>query len=171
MNNKYEQINDYDQQMIEAYINKPEVTAWYVNAFKRFSINGVDVMKWNWSWWAFFGNVFYLLYRKAYLPAGILFALNMLVGFIPFGGLILWILAGGYSPYFVYKTYKQKKIEVERAIDKEDESKRFETMQLVGGTNDWAIWVGVILSVFFWGIIFSTMGFVLAFIGLVVATK
>ena len=171
MKNKYEQINDYDQQMIEAYIDKPEVTSWYVNAFKRFSINGVDVMKWNWSWWAFFGNVFYLLYRKAYLPAGILFALNMLVGFIPFGGLILWILAGGYSPYFVYKTYKQKKIEVERAIDQEDINKRLETMQLVGGTNDWAIWVGVILSVFFWGVLFSTMGFVLAFIGLVVATK
>jgi len=168
MQNKYEKVNDYDYQMIEAYIDKPDVTIWYVNAFKHFNINGIDAIKWNWSWWAFFGNVFYLLYRKAYLPAGILFALNMMVGFIPFGGLILWILAGGYSPFLVYKNYKQKKLEVERVV--EDETKRLETMQLLGGTNEWAILIGALLSIFFWGIFFSAMGIVFAAIGLALAS-
>ena len=171
MENKYAEVNEYDHQMIDAYIQKPEVTSWYVNAFKRFNVNGVDVMKWHWSWWAFFGNVFYLLYRKAYLPAGILFALNMLVGFIPFGGLILWILAGGYSPYYVYKTYKQKKLEIERAINKEDTSKRLETIEVVGGTNEWAIWLGIIVSFFLWGIFFSAMAMVLTTIGLIIIAK
>ncbi len=168
MHNKYEKVDDYDYKMTEAYIAKPEVLQWYVNSFKKFNINGVDVMKWNWSWWAFFGNVFYLLYRKAYLAAGILFALNLMVGFIPFGGLILWVLSGGYSSFYVYKAYKQKKIEVERIIEEED--KRIETMELLGGSNEWAVWIGVILSVlFFAAIIFPVGLIIMAFIVAIIA--
>lgn len=164
MENKYEEIGEYDYKMIEAYIDKPEVTDWYVDTFKRFNINGIDVMKWKWSWWAFFGSVFYLLYRKSYLAAGILFILTLATGFIPFGGLILWVLTGGYAPYFVYKTYKEKRLEVEAQI--QDEEKRIETMRLVGGYNDWAIWVAVVLHIFFWAAAFSMIGLILTALGL-----
>ncbi len=164
MENKYAAIDEYDYRMIEAYIDKPEVTDWYVDTFKRFNINGIDVMKWKWSWWAFFGSVFYLLYRKSYLAAGILFVLTLATGFIPFGGLILWVLTGGYAPYFVYKTYKEKRLEVEAQI--QDEEKRIETMRLVGGYNDWAIWVAVILHLFFWVAAFSMLGLILTALGL-----
>ncbi len=164
MENKYAQIDEYDYKMIEAYIDKPEVTDWYVNAFKNYNINGIDVMKWKWSWWAFFGSVFYLLYRKSYLAAGVLFLLTLVTGMIPFGGLIVWILTGGYAPYFVYKTYKEKRLEVEATI--QDEDKRLETMRLVGGTNDWAIWVAVILHIFLWLAVFSALGLILTALGL-----
>lgn len=168
MENKYAPVSDYDYKMIEAYIDKPEVTQWYVNAFKKFNINGVDVMKWHWSWWAFFGNVFYLLYRKSYMAAGILFLLTLVAGIIPFGGPILWVLTGGYAPYFVYKTYKEKRLEVEANIH--DEEKRLETMRFVGGYNDWAIWVAVILHIFLWLAFFSFMGIILTAMGLAVGS-
>lgn len=168
MENKYAPVGDYDYQMIEAYIDKPEVTQWYVNAFKKFTINGVDVMKWHWSWWAFFGSVFYLLYRKSYMAAGILFLMTLVIGIIPFGGLILWVLTGGYAPYFVYKTYKEKRLEVEDHI--EDEGKRLETMRFVGGYNDWAIWIAVILHVFLWLAFFSFIGIFLTAMGLAVGS-
>lgn len=165
MENKYAQVDEYDYKMIEAYIDKPEVTDWYVHAFKSYNINGVDVMKWKWSWWAFFGSVFYLLYRKSYLAAGVLFLLTLVTGVIPFGGLIVWILTGGYAPYFVYKTYKEKRLEVEEQI--QDEDKRLETMRLVGGSNDWAIWIAVILHIFLWVAVFSALGLILTALGIV----
>ena len=164
MENKYAEISEYDYKIIEAYIDKPEVTDWYIDTFKKFNINGIDVMKWKWSWWAFFGSVFYLLYRKSYLAAGILFILTLATSFIPFGGLILWVLTGGYAPYFVYKTYKEKRLEVEAQI--QDEDKRIETMRLVGGYNDWAIWIAVILHIFFWIAAFSMLGLILTALGL-----
>lgn len=165
--NKYAAVSEYDYKMIDAYLGKPEVTDWYVNAFKKFTVNGVSVMRWHWSWWAFFGNVFYLLYRKAYLPAGILLLLFVFIGMIPFGGLILWILTGGYAPYFVFKSYKEQKDTVEATIS-EDE-KRLETMALIGGPNEWAIWVGIIVHLFVWGFILSMFGVLLAMIGIAAA--
>ncbi|MEN8148006.1 MAG: DUF2628 domain-containing protein [Campylobacterota bacterium] len=143
---------DYDNKMLEAFINKPEKTAWYKNAFSQYSVNGVAKMTWVWSWWAFFGGLFYLLYRKAYMPALILLVLIIASSFIPLGGLILWVLTGGLAPYFVYKTYLDRKAEIESAI--QDEPKRIETMRAVGGYNDWAVWLAVLLHLFFWVFVF-----------------
>ena len=46
----------YSNKMIESFIAKPEKTLWYQNAFSKFNVNGVDAMKWHWSWWAFGGR-------------------------------------------------------------------------------------------------------------------
>ena len=165
MHNKYEDIADYDYKMIEAYIDKPEVTQWYVNAFKRFNINGVDCASWNWSWWAFVGSIFFLLYRKAYGPAGVLSLLLIIGWFIPFGWMILWILSGGYSTYFIYKTYKEKRLSVEAEVL--DEEKRFDTMRFLGGSNEWAIVLGVIAQLFIWSTGIFMIGFLLAFISFI----
>ncbi len=153
-------LNDYDDQMIEAFVNKPEVTAWYKMAFSRYNVNGIDKMSWVWSWWAFFGGVFYLLYRKAYLPALGLFVLTIVSFAIPFGGLIVWIVTGGLAPYFVYQTYKSKKAEIEANIA--DEQKRIETMRAVGGYNDWAIWLAVALHVLMWISVFTMLSTMMA---------
>ncbi|PHR55483.1 MAG: hypothetical protein COA44_10535 [Arcobacter sp.] len=165
MHNKYEEIGNYDYQMIEAYIDKPDVTQWYVNAFNRFNINGVDRVAWNWSWWAFIGSVFFLLHRKAYGAAGVLSLLLCVGWFIPFGWLLLWILSGGYSSYFIYKTYKDKRLRVEAEVL--DEDKRFETMRILGGSNEWAIVVGVIAQFFIWSTGIFMIGFILAFLSLI----
>ena len=134
-----ERSKEYNDSMIEAFIDKPEETLWYQMAFSRFNITGVDRLTWHWSWWAFGGGFLFLLYRKAYIPALILFFLSMTVGMIPFVGLLLMILSGGYSTYFVYKLYKTKLLETENAI--EDEQTRIDTMRELGGYNQWVVWV------------------------------
>jgi hypothetical protein len=132
---------DYQNRMIEAFIDKPEVTPWYQNAFSKFNANGVDTMKWHWSWWAFSAGFLYLLYRKQYLPALAVFVASMTIGMIPIGGLLVMIASGGFATYFVYKGYKTKLLEIENVID--DEETRVETMRQVGGYNQWVIWVYV----------------------------
>jgi len=146
--------------MIEAFVNKPEVTAWYKNAFSQYNVNGIDKMTWVWSWWAFFGGIFYLLYRKAYLPALGLFVITIVSFAIPFGGLIVWIVTGGLAPYFVYQTYKSKKAEIEAAIA--DKQKRIETMRAVGGYNDWAILLAVAFHVIIWISLFAMFSTMMA---------
>ncbi len=139
------QTSDYDNRMIEAFVNKPEKTFWYQNAFAKFNYNGVDTMQWHWSWWAFGGGFLFLLYRKQYMASLVLFILAIFLSFIPFGGLLAMILSGGYGTYFVYKGYKQKKAEIEVSI--QDEAKRLETMRYVGGYHQWVVWVYAIFMI------------------------
>ena len=138
-----QETQDYSNKMIEAFIAKPEKTFWYQNAFSLFNINGVDAMKWKWSWWAFFGGFLFLLYRKQYIPALVVFILSMVLALIPFAGLIIAILVGGYGTYFVYKGYKTKLDEVERNIPVDDEYKRIQTMYAIGGYHSWVVWIYV----------------------------
>jgi hypothetical protein len=140
--------NHYDAQMVEAFVGKPDAPdkgLWYANAFSKYNVNGVDKMSWNWSWWAFFGGIWFLLYRKAYAAAGGLFLISLASAFIPFAGIIIWVLSGGFSPYFVYKVYQTKKLEIEAA--QESESQRINTMQMLGGYNQWVVIVAVILNI------------------------
>ncbi len=138
-------MNEYDKKMIEAFIQKPEKTKWYIDAFSKFNVNGIDKVAWVWSWWAFGGGVFYLLYRKAYLGALIFFLANLVSSLVPLGGILIWILQGGFSVYFVYLKYKNLKNEIESKIEDEDE--RIKTMQQLGGYNNWALWTGAFLSI------------------------
>lgn len=134
--------SEYEAKMLEAFVakpDKPEKGLWYANAFAKYDVNGVDAMKWNWSWWAFFGGIWFLIYRKAYAAAGALLLIAIASSFVPFGGLVVSILAGGYSPYFVYKTYKAKKLQIEAAEG--DENRRIEMMQKLGGYNQWVVWL------------------------------
>lgn len=140
--------SEYEAKMLEAFVAKPdrpEKGLWYANAFAKYDVNGVDAMRWNWSWWAFFGGIWFLIYRKAYAAAGGLFLIAIASSFIPFGGLVISILAGGYSTYFVYKTYKTKKLEIEAAEG--DENRRIEMMQELGGYNQWVVVLAVIVNV------------------------
>ena len=141
--NRREDEDKYENQMIEAFVNKPEKTSWYMESFKKYQINGIDKMAWNWSWWAFFGGFFFLLYRKAYMAAIVLFLLSIIFSSVPLISLIVSIVAGGLSTYFVYKTYKEKKAKIENTID--DTQKRIDTMRVIGGYNTWVLWVAAAL--------------------------
>lgn len=152
-----EHASEYEARMLEAFVDKPdkpEKGLWYANAFSKYDINGIDSMRWKWSWWAFFGGIWFLLYRKAYAAAGGLFLLSFAAAFIPPAGLILWILTGGYATYFVYKVYKNKKLQIEAM--QSDEEQRIEMMRILGGYNQWVLVLAVILNLLvLFGIIFA----------------
>ena len=139
-----------ESQAIEAYIGTEKSVDWYKDAFQKYSIAGVDQFAWHWSWWAFGGGMFYLLYRKLSLEALGYFVLFMLLGAFPLISLVLWIASGGVLPYFVYKRYKKIKAEVEANLP--DEYAQLQALQELGGVNRWAIWVAVVMSLLFWGV-------------------
>ena len=142
-----ENSQEYSNKMIEAFVGKEEKTFWYQNAFSKYNINGIDTMQWNWSWWAFFTGWAFLLYRKQYAPAAILFIAQIVISsIIPFfGWLATSIVTGGYAAYFVYKGYKIKLNELENTI--QDENVRVETMRIVGGYHSWVVWLYVIFTI------------------------
>lgn len=131
--------SEYSKQMIAAYVAKPDKVLWYEIAFEKFDNTIGGKLTWKWSWWAFFGGFLYLLYRKAYVPSLVLFIVSIVIGFIPFGGLLLAILAGGFAPFFVYKNYLSIKENIERVVPDEDD--RIKAMEIAGGYNQWVIWV------------------------------
>ncbi|MEE9444094.1 MAG: DUF2628 domain-containing protein [Cocleimonas sp.] len=133
---------------IEAYINKDTSTNFYQRGFAKYSAAGVDQFAWHWSWWAMFGGVFYLLYRKLYMEALVFFVLFAVIGMIPFAGLAAWIASGGILPYLVYKRYKKVKAQVETNFSNLNE--QHNALREVGGYNQWAIWLGVALHVLMW---------------------
>ncbi|MDF1874353.1 DUF2628 domain-containing protein [Sulfurimonas sp. SAG-AH-194-I05] len=138
--------NNYNNEMIAAFIDKEEKSLWYQLAFEKFNINGVDTMQWNWSWWAFGGGFLYLLFRKQYIASFVLFIISMTLGMIPFVGFGLAILSGGYASYFVYKGYKSKRAEVESHV--QDTQMRIDTMRQVGGYHQWVVWVYALFVTF-----------------------
>ena len=136
--------SNYEDNMIEAFVNKPtepQAILWYQDAFKKFNTKGIDNIAWHWSWWGFFGGFLFLLYRKAYLAALVLFMMQIIFTFIPipFISLLLWILTGGFSTYFVYKTYSDIKGKIE--VVESDEEGRIHLMRQLGGYNNWVIWI------------------------------
>ncbi len=137
-----------ESQAIEAYIGTPKTVDFYKEGFHKYSAAGVDQFAWHWSWWAMFGGVFYLLYRKLYIEALIYFLIFAFVGMIPLVGLILWVVSGGVLPYLVYKRYKKMKAQIENNI--QEESAQLEALHTVGGVNKWAIWLGVGIHVVMW---------------------
>ncbi len=142
---------EYTHKMVEAFIAKPEKTLWYEMSFQKYNVNGVDAMKWNWSWWGFAGGFLFLLYRKQYLAAFVVFFASMTLGMIPFMGLFIAIMVGGYGTFFIYKGYKKKLLEIQESI--EDEATQIETMAEVGGYHQWVVWLYIVfVGLIFFGI-------------------
>ena len=73
-----------------------------------------------------------------------LFIISIIGGAIPLIGLIIAILAGGYATYFIYKTYQQKKLEIETKL--QDPEQRIETMQQLGGYHQWVVWFNIFIG-------------------------
>jgi len=136
--------SNYDDAMLEAFVQKPEKFAWYKKTFAKFNKNGVESFTWSWSWWAFFVTFWFLLYRKSYLAALGFFGAAMVFSFLPLGTLIFMIIAGGTAPYFVYKTYTEMLRKVEEAST--DTEKRLETMRMLGGYHTWVVVVAAIIN-------------------------
>jgi hypothetical protein len=149
-------MNNYEEEMLKAFVNKPEKYEWYKYAFNQYDLNGTPTMKWVWSWWAFFGGAAFLLYRKTYLAALIVFMISVVLSVIPIIGFIFAILVGGYGTYSIYKRYINKKLEIESKIT--DENERILAMQEIGGYNQWVVWFYyLLLAITIIGIIAATL--------------
>jgi len=133
--------------MLKAFIGKPEKTEYYRNTFAKYNVNGVDHMAWNWNYWAAFGGIFFFLYRKLYIEAGVIFLINFAAASILsiIGWTVIGILMGGYGSYFVYKRYNKIKLNIESSIV--DKTKRIGAMRVYGGVNQWVIWAGTAVSI------------------------
>ncbi len=149
-----------DEQAIDAYINTPKTVEFYKEAFEKYTIAGVDQFKWHWSWWAFGGGVFYLLYRKLYLEAAIYLLVFSILINIPALNLLAWIVSGGVLPYLVYRRYKKIKKQVKKNI--ENPNKQLDVLKELGGVNKWAIWIAVLINGLFLGAVLYTTMAVLA---------
>ncbi len=155
--------------LISAYIGEKEslektkkTLNWYKDSFEKGDLSGG--FSWKWSWWAFFGNCFYLLYRKCYLEGVSYFLLVYVLGglinrFMPHiaemaGGAYLFImlLSGGLLHNLVYRRYLKSKTLVEsKSISNEEMENQ---MRSIGGTDRKAAIIGVVLY-FVVNIIFS----------------
>ena len=94
--------------------------------------NGEEKFVWNWSWWAFLGNGWYLIYRKAYLEGiSYIFLMTMINNDFPSVAFLMGICSGGVLPYFVYRRYKFLKTDIESKI--EDENTRIQLLRKFGG--------------------------------------
>lgn len=157
--------SDYENQMLEAFVSKPEKITWYKEAFKKFDQEDSNKMIWHWSWYGFFFGMFFLMYRKAYSYAFLILAISTALGlsetviqtyiFTEVSGafqifssattIIIMILVGGFATQLIHKSYKTKKKEIESYTS--DNYKRIEMMKSKGGVNKWLLWIIAILFI------------------------
>ncbi len=141
--------SQYEKDIIKAFVNKdnePYKALWYMNAFAKYNKGNKVSINWNWSWWAFFLPVLFLIYRKLYIHAlGVFIILIVFSATVPVATIIVRILIGGFATYFVYKTYLSKKDKIESS--KSDDNTRITKMRKMGGYNAFAIWLYIIIIV------------------------
>lgn len=131
------------RQKLEIFLQTPSKVEIYARACEKFfaagkrrELNYVST----WSWWAFFGTLFFFLYRKEYKIAAALFAFVVISCFIPFLdeydrsiGMAVSVSSGTMAKYFVCYRFVA-------LLDKKDD----EALRKGGGVNRWAIWLAVI---------------------------
>jgi Protein of unknown function (DUF2628). len=129
-------------QMYSAFVQKN--TQYYLPIFELFK-TGVTKTKWNWC--AFLFSVSWLVYRKAYAPAAVLYLLNLASGLIPYIGtviqIVLWIGIGLYGNFIYWKKIETEIAEMKR---QSPESQQMYAQQK-GGTNVVACCVVIVIGV------------------------
>ena len=110
---------------------------YYVQNFAKFTVAGTENFTMTWNWSTFFFTFFWMLYRKMYIQAAIVFVIFWLPGI----NIILHIVAGIVGNYLYYKHAKDKIVEI-RAI--QTTQNFYQVLQNVGGVHGWVIPVGVV---------------------------
>ena len=138
---------NYDERALKAFINSNSFP-WYANTFEDFSQNNGNYPIWKWSWWAFFGGVWFLFYRKLYLEGFSFWIFGIILTYF-FGPVImipLMICVGGFAPWILYKRYLKIKREVEYTTS--DNKERLFLMEDLGGYNKYVIPILIMILVF-----------------------
>jgi Protein of unknown function (DUF2628) len=113
---------------------------YYIQRFSRFNITGTERFCPTWNWSCFGFTFLWMLYRKMYL----LSVLTFIVFCIPGVNILLHIFAGVVGNYLYYRHVKGKILEI-RAVNSPQH--RDLVFQEVGGVHQWAIILGIIVSI------------------------
>ncbi|HEY5996518.1 MAG TPA: hypothetical protein VIU29_05820 [Candidatus Deferrimicrobiaceae bacterium] len=113
--------------------------AYYKERFRRFNVGGVETFAPTWNWAAFFGNFWWMLYRKLYLWALAWFLLT----FIPFFGFAFWVASGLAGNYLYWRHASSRVREARSATPPE---RLPAVLTELGGVNEWVIPVAIIVS-------------------------
>jgi hypothetical protein len=131
---------------------------YYIQRFSRLNITGIERFCPTWNWSCFGFTFLWMLYRKMYFLA----VLTFIVFCIPGVNILLHIFAGVVGNYLYYRHVKGKILEI-RAVNSPQH--RDLVFQEVGGVHQWAIILGIIVSiilglliVFFFAAISAYMG-------------
>ncbi|UUV17082.1 DUF2628 domain-containing protein [Fusobacteria bacterium ZRK30] len=150
------------ERLISAYIGEKEslektkkTLNWYKDSFEKGDLSGG--FSWKWSWWSFFGNWLYLLYRKCYLEGISYFLLVYVLGgavnkympnlaeMVSGASLFIWLLSGGLLHNLVYRRYLKSKTIIESKSVSNEEMER--EMKSIGGTDKRAVIIGIIIYI------------------------
>ncbi len=134
------------RQKLEIFLQTPSKVEIYARACEKFFAAGKQrelTYVSTWSWWAFFGTLFFFLYRREYKFAAMLFAFVTISFFVPFldwrDG-VVWIAVGitgaAMAKYFVCYRFVAL---LDRGGD--------EALRWGGGVNIWAIWLAAVFYV------------------------
>ncbi|QLA18509.1 DUF2628 domain-containing protein [Desulfolutivibrio sulfoxidireducens] len=124
----------------------------YLPRFKRFDELAGN-FKAGWHWPAFFFTFWWLLYRKLYLFAGVVFVAS----FVPYLNFAVMI-ASGLAGYHLY--YRKARQDIERLKEAFPGKDVTEACAELGGVHRWVIWVGILVT-----ILLLIAAFTLGFIG------
>ena len=124
----------------------------YLTKFKKFNIDGTDSFSATWHWPAFFVPFFWMLYRKLYLWALLVFVL-MIMPVVNFAFPFLMILFGITGNYIYYKHTRKNLLEIKLAPSS-SEIQKAANIAHQGGVNKavvivvaiWFIFIGAILG-------------------------
>ncbi|QKF92909.1 DUF2628 domain-containing protein [Campylobacter sp. CCUG 57310] len=115
------------RQKLEIYLQKPEKVEIYAKACESFFENGnKEELSYaiTWSWWGFFGTIFFFAYRKNYIY---IIAMLPIVIFLKIFG---WVICGMAAKYAVCSRFC-----------KILESENDENLKQGGGTSPEGAWV------------------------------
>jgi len=126
----FHSVDDYEANMLNAFIQKDDKLLYYLNNYKKLIQDGEFKYKFSWSWSGFFFTWLLLLYRKSYIYAIIGFFLFYMFDSFALT-IILMLMMGSFSNFLILKKYHDKKVELENSI--EDEEDRIIAMHNYGG--------------------------------------
>lgn len=132
--------------ILEAYIGTPDKFEWYKKVFESYDVNGIEKFSFNWSWWGFFFAPIYLVYRKCYLEALVVWIIQLF--FVPTGvlGLAFTVALGVITPWLIYKRYRRTLDKVE--FSDNDKATKIDTIRKLGGVDVVARNIAIFLQFF-----------------------
>lgn len=165
--NYYAQQNTLDISLNEfATFVGPKNTEYYMDKFQKYEI---DQSFTSWNCAAFFLTVYWLIYRKMYKIAAIVFVINIVSAsilsiFSPIASLAIMIGLGVYGNLLYVKDSIKKITDIKRFSSNLRENEYSNRLILSGGTNIAAIFIfaGIIIAIIFIAAI-SLIGFASSF--------